>query len=1060
MQTEDMQMDEEKEEDAALDFLSKNIGTLSKNEYVESEFIAKKTNYIRSRPLMKFSNKIFATVSIKVYIEAGRFSKKSDLEAFLNNNRFYRENIFSTEREETLNYWDSINLEKGFPIYDIKEALDIINRTRAALQISKKEVLERTQKLKEIEEKVEEKEREYRAVPSILASEVLSEPEEISYHESQIPWWEELGLISDPFISREGITTIPENLLDSVLVKTQLFDMYKNYIRVDTDSIFFKSTILFGQFGSGKTTFFQYLSREMLLTDKIYPIYIILRTERDKFAMRQTFENKIVEKLSEEYKIQKGMYPLFDETKQQISIIKKLMLELSNNKGFVIIIDNLHKGNGSDYNIAMDFLRDLQSFKDELINSGIRIGFLIAGSLDWEPIILKDPSLSGSIERKEHMPPITVGLAKQMINNRLRAFSKNKDKPLEVGDAYISQIYRYLQNEGRPISYRSFIEVVYEELLKRNFSILERTILTDSVRDKIRLEYESDSILKIRFAKFLFGAPRNYGLGHKGIQKLEHREKGLQFLIYTFLEKQIKDDSDIIKNNKFYFQRLYDSDLINKVKIKNDLYWMVCPEILKINSNILREYNLSLEDYLVQVYTQLQTKKPTLESNTKIKEIKSFLASEFALEKDKDIKDLISESLEMYETISNELSVTTKKLDAHVLKDSWDSFEKMSRALILLEGILPSDQLNTNNIAEIWRNYWQLPEIIDEYLRNFERLNEEDLEKRVTCSRYKEAYDEIFRIIKDLKQKERVLPLVLTGLSKDEINTFYTARNYWFSKDYFEMMVTLNDKTQKKFRKFLHNTFVLLYGEDIERWKERVDNDTWSYIKNNEKKSIFGKPTNIFEELNRGNYKQILTEDNYYAKRNWGEVFQYVLKGMTKTEFGEFLQQFGETLKSTDHGKSTSIIEPSFASSYLIKTIDFYRSINNAYKNLLENGLYQDSTASNVFYFSYSGRKINQYTHKEEPDVSDKGALAQIVPDAQISKLNDSIKRSFDINGEIEIDIEDRDRIKNYNGIPYRIFVFYFAFLLQYDKFKLDFTPTNKLKVKTDLGTTISLVKV
>ena len=27
MQTEDMQMDEEKEEDAALDFLSKNIGT-------------------------------------------------------------------------------------------------------------------------------------------------------------------------------------------------------------------------------------------------------------------------------------------------------------------------------------------------------------------------------------------------------------------------------------------------------------------------------------------------------------------------------------------------------------------------------------------------------------------------------------------------------------------------------------------------------------------------------------------------------------------------------------------------------------------------------------------------------------------------------------------------------------------------------------------------------------------------------------------------------------------------------------------------------------------------
>ena len=149
--------DREKEEEAALDFLRKNIEPLSKDEFEERNFIAQKSNYVKSRPLMRFSNKVLAKTSIMIYVEAGRFPKKSDLEAFLNNNHFYRQHIFSTERSDVLDYWDRVNSEKGFPVYTIKEVIDIIIRTRAALHLSKQEVVERSKQLKQIESRMEER---------------------------------------------------------------------------------------------------------------------------------------------------------------------------------------------------------------------------------------------------------------------------------------------------------------------------------------------------------------------------------------------------------------------------------------------------------------------------------------------------------------------------------------------------------------------------------------------------------------------------------------------------------------------------------------------------------------------------------------------------------------------------------------------------------------------------------------------------------------------------------------------------------------------------------------
>jgi hypothetical protein len=72
------------------------------------------------------------------------------------------------------------------------------------------------------------------------------------------PWWKTLGLSSDPFPTMAGLGNIKDSLYDSIIVFTELYDKYEYYIS-NYPTELFKNIVLYGEFGSGKTTLFQYL---------------------------------------------------------------------------------------------------------------------------------------------------------------------------------------------------------------------------------------------------------------------------------------------------------------------------------------------------------------------------------------------------------------------------------------------------------------------------------------------------------------------------------------------------------------------------------------------------------------------------------------------------------------------------------------------------------------------------------------------------------------------------------------------------------------------------------
>jgi len=322
------------EKKITLEFLSQNVMLFAGNEFNRKVFHDKKTAFNKTR-LNKLDDKLIAETIIRVYIESGRFRNREELYHFLKTNPFFENEIHADERAELLDLLDAVQAEDFPEKFTPKAVLEGIARRQAEITAEQRGVSVASERIEKLEKKIIEREAEYRSMPSILESGPIEEPPEEDATTSYSPWWRDLNLRADPFASREGLSKIPADLIDEILVRTAIFDDYLTFLRSDPEFLFYKSTIVFGQFGSGKTTFFEFVAREMI-NHKIYPIYVILRTQRDKFSTRQVFEEKVLNILEEEYRKATEKSAFVETSEPTIRSIKRLMIELSSGGSAVL----------------------------------------------------------------------------------------------------------------------------------------------------------------------------------------------------------------------------------------------------------------------------------------------------------------------------------------------------------------------------------------------------------------------------------------------------------------------------------------------------------------------------------------------------------------------------------------------------------------------------------------------------------------------------------------------------------------------------------------------------
>ena len=101
---------------------------------------------------------------------------------------------------------------------------------------------------------------------------------QVYYLKDDPDWFLQIDLKEDPFPSQDGLYLISKENYETIVLKTQIYNKYIEILEQNPQWMLNKSIIIYGDFGCGKTTFFDYLSYHLLLNN-IQPIRIIINAK-------------------------------------------------------------------------------------------------------------------------------------------------------------------------------------------------------------------------------------------------------------------------------------------------------------------------------------------------------------------------------------------------------------------------------------------------------------------------------------------------------------------------------------------------------------------------------------------------------------------------------------------------------------------------------------------------------------------------------------------------------------------------------------------------------------
>lgn len=941
-------------------------------------------------------------------------------------------------------YYERLHLrsQQKEPLLDVSRLKEVeyAEKVREDLKMEAREevIQEKEAKIQELEERIRSKKEEYLSIPSILDAEdypvpEVPEREVISSQETvYVPWWDRLGLRDDPFYALEGLSRISHEMYDQIVHKTEIFDKYEQMIE-KAPSELFKNTVVYGQFGSGKTTFFDYIN-PMLYDHKIYPIYIQLGGEFEVRELIFEFRRKMNAKLSHLYRVIAGRTsPSLDTLDDRHAIIEMLRtLSDCGSRGFVVFIDDLHKG---ELDKAMRFMSYLQVLTSQLVRQAgiLNIGFCVAGSLEWERKMAHDLRFSGSVSREERMPPLKLEVALDALNRRLKAFAKNPDNPRQIERMFLEKIYKKLQYAEQDITFRRVMREAINEFEAGHFDPLsvDPIRIPVSTLEKIKQTLEKNLVIRRRFFKLIYGSKH---------LKAAQKRHCLELLVSVYLQNGLLE-SEIREADAPFLQQLARVGLIVKVAKENRLIWRIPQDLLYLNKQIIQRYNLSLEDYLLKIY---YAERPKAERRVKLlgPEIE-YLDTLLTSMKQGVIRDLLVEARTLHATIieSGDKYLSLEEKSADIIKKCGEALAKLTKAYQIYEKLPTDTGASDIDILGFWRDFWWSPEVIQQ----FARACTSDLEDKRRAAPhvvalYREAFPQIFSFFKDEYEKSRQFHIPLANLKNSEIKLLHECRDLWRENLYKELASRLATYIERKLRSFLFDVYTLLYGDFDHRIK-LLDKDSRKYIFTNIKKEQskgFSVSRNEFQQLNRGQYRNLMTgvHGSPEGRRNWNRIFSAVFTQWSESDLDSYLEMFAEINIKVSHLKDDSIGPPAqdYVYNFMQKSMRFIMNMNQAYLKFLTPDCFQYSQPEKAYFSLHEFKDVE--------------ALTAIILNIEDAKR---IEEEFLGREIIKIPLDDQEYIEGTTGLSYRKTIALLALLLT--QTEVQYTKTrSKLEILKSKG--------
>jgi hypothetical protein len=853
-----------KDESILRDFVRENFKLLTSREFDKARFKQAKNDFYIRKHLKKSSFPSNRDCMVMLISVAKGLLTNAQIDEIIDTLPFFN---LTGERERAVLHE---SLARGAITSVLPQHhLDAIREVGAFEAVAKhkgKELEEQAQKdLEHIERRIEQKQQEYEALPSVLDQEVIVEPDFNPDVEEIKQWWERFYLTGDPFPLKDGLSAISKDLYEQVIIKTEPFLRTLSNLQRDPGYLFHSGFLLVGDYGFGKTTFIDYLSNYLINRD-ILPLRVTsAKPYADSAGFMDAFLHKLCTDLKEEAKTMNLI--LLDselndlELEDRIVVLSQKIIP-ARRKGIVVFMDDYHK-HRSHFAQIFEFLGTLQILKNTLTREGVNFGFIVSGLPSWLNELSSNSQFLGFLDNDPIiLPAVSPELVCDVFNRRIAAFCY-ESTPRKIKVDFVRKLVKDLDGEQ---GIRGCISRIVSELSNNNTAIIDSPIeIDENVLIEIRSVFERDATVGAALKKLRFESRFKHFTN-------EQIARCLELIVHVNVQNGISESDRQFIDNKFYFQVLRNANLIQKFRLKTDrsFQWNLQYRFGKLVQEIHNRHGLNVSDYLLKLYApkdRVDVPATPPEVASPIKHLKRIVTS-------KDIK--------LEKAVTEDLHQALRCLDSLFSRDSEhaptegtlkvaiEGLDYLSNALFSLDSSNRHfAKLGLQNTRLKWLLHPSSSECIAEAVQRVD-----DYERKRDLPSLSHAIKQLENALLEITEKITKLVKQMCEITNpllhrpavhtpEEIELFQEIDTAYYSgvkEHHFDYVRNLTDYLELRLRKYFFFCGSLTFGPS---YFDACPKSLLSYAyKNLSTRTTYSIEANMFDNLTRSQFKQIFLENN------------------------------------------------------------------------------------------------------------------------------------------------------------------------------------------------------
>jgi hypothetical protein len=781
-----------------------------------------------------------------------------------------------------LNVEDLRNLDKKNYLEKIeKEFQDRANeRSKEDIEEQQKEINSLKNELEEREKRLDKFESELNNAPFDAKIEDLEEEIESSNKHLEITvtpvWWKVLGLNRNPFETNQGLYWLSKEKYEDVVVQTPLIRKYVDDINQTPDSFSNKTIILTGEFGSGKTTVFQYLTSPAI-NSGLLPMMIIMNPQPSVSNLINEFLGQLLDNLSEAYfQINKSDLRAKRPSGNLYNDCLELFRLISNDapKGFLIFVDGLHNSR-IYFEHVLEFLKQLQNVQEYFANKSVNIGVIVAGSLAWENELQRSPSLSGSFYRIDTIPPLTEEFALEAVRKRIASFSSVNGDTMKIEESGLRQAFRVLNERLRKgVTFRDFLDHIRERLDLNQFA---------EVGLSVKVHVETVDVVKASLKRSSIGNKFQDLL--RDIENSSLLRKAIQNVVILIYKNGISEQETAFKSYLPAFILLKKYDLIVQKKSINGptFKWYLSDDFTRTIIKICEGLRLKPTRVLYAAFEQ-ETLAQTSEAETiygailkSLNDLEITWSDSFP-----DIANLLNRSAKAIEVINQKIS-----------KSETIEATNFGHPLIwLAEGINRIVYASIPESAEQWdlfSNSWVVPENVDEmtkFVYGDFRISGNKSQLLGTLHNHAKAISQLIGLLSDQVRGEGIARLSGRTLTMKQLQKLHTFRMSFLSQMYEDVIDGVCGMLEESIREVLYPCLRAIWGSDS---ADELPDDIRARISRlpdrGHPRTKRESDSNYFYDMSRGEYSNVI-----FSKKISKAIFADLLSPQEVSDFKESIE--------------------------------------------------------------------------------------------------------------------------------------------------------------------------